>query len=662
MYVIYFYMSKTYNPLMKNGMSSFDIAALVKELQCMVGGRIEKAFQLERDTILLRIRVAQEGKYDLVIVIGKWIYIASQQKETPKIPTSFAMLLRKHLTNGKISKIEQHGFDRIVIIHIEKTEKYQLICEMFGEGNMVLIRDMKIIQPLIPKSWRAREVRAHREYVFPPSRLDARELDDGDFKKILSASKKDIVRTLAMDVNLGGIYAEEICLLSGIEREKKASQLTEAEKEKSYENLGRLMDSLSMSKGGILIFEQDFPYDVVPFELEGYKDKKSEKFIDLSKAIERYLFLKKEEEPADTEYDDIRGKYERQLAQQEKAVKNQTERIKKYKSVAELIYNNYSECKKVIKFILEGIKEKDNTELTTQLEEHTSFKSLDPEKNEVTIGLADDVGNEIEIKLNFKKSVEENAGIYYDKAKKAKEKLDGAKKSYEETKEKLAKSQYESEKRREKQNKKTKEFWFERYKWFISSDGNIVIAGRDAKTNDKVVKKYLSDRDRYAHAEIHGAPSVVVKNKDGEISEQTLKEACEFAFIHSKAWNAKIASGSAYWVLPDQVSKTPPSGEFLARGAFVVRGKRNLVTDIRIRLGVGVIEYEGVEKIMCAPVSAMESRSKSYVIFEPGDMKKSTFIGKLCKIFNIAHEEVERILPPGDVKIVKTVGIAEGEI
>jgi predicted ribosome quality control (RQC) complex YloA/Tae2 family protein len=647
---------------MKKGMSSFDIAAMVKELQLLIGGRIDKAFQLERDILLLRIRVPEIGRKDLVIVLGKWLYLGFDPQEAPKTPTSFAMLLRKHLNNGKITKIEQHGFDRIMIIHIGKAECYQLICEMFGEGNVVLVMDNKIIQPLIPKSWSAREVRAHREYVFPPSRVDVRKLDLKGFEEILNASKKDMVRTLAMDANLGGIYAEEICLLSGIDKEKKVSELNGMEKEKVFENIKKLIDSLQSTSGGLLIYEGDLPKDIIPFELEGYKDIKTEKFDDFSKAIEKYLSLGKEEEPVDAAFDDLRGKYERQLVQQERAVLNQKEKTGKYKKIAELIYSNYAECEKVIKVIREGIKEKDISELTFQLKKITSFKSLNPEKSEVRIDLIDEEGNGNEAVLNFKKSVEENAGIYYDKVKKAKEKLEGAKKSYEDTKAKLAKAEYESEKRKETKKRKTKDFWFEKYKWFISTDGNIVIAGRDAKTNDKVVKKYLTDNDRYAHAEIHGAPSVVVKHKDGEISEQTLKEACEFAFVHSKAWNSKIASGSAYWVLPDQVSKTPPSGEFLARGAFMVRGKRNLVDDIKIMLGVGIIEYEGVEKIMCAPVSAMEAQSGSFVIIEPGDMKKSTLIRKLCSIFQVDQKEVERILPPGDVRIVRTVGIPKNEI
>ncbi len=114
-YMVDFYIIYTYNPSMKEGMSSFDIAAMVKELQCLIEGRIDKAFQLTREKLLLRIRVPEKGRKDLVIVVGKWLYLATQPQETPKTPTSFAMLLRKYLGNGKITKIEQHGFDRIAV-------------------------------------------------------------------------------------------------------------------------------------------------------------------------------------------------------------------------------------------------------------------------------------------------------------------------------------------------------------------------------------------------------------------------------------------------------------------------------------------------------------------------------------------------------------------
>ncbi|UCG69942.1 MAG: NFACT family protein [Thermoplasmata archaeon] len=644
---------------MKEGMSGFDIAAMVNELQSLIGGRIDKAFQLARGKLLLRLRVPEMGRKNLVVVVGKWIYLSTQSQETPKTPPSFAMLLRKHLNNGKITKIEQHGFDRIIVFHIQKGDNYQLIFEMFREGNVVLVQEGSIIQPLIPKSWSRREVRAKREYVFPPSRVDFYTLDKDGFEDILKSSKKDLVRTLAMDVNLGGIYAEEVCLLSEIEKGRKANGLSEDEIERIFKNVRQLYHSLKEAKGGFLILEDSTPKDITPFPLKIYEDYRQEEFSELSMAIEKYLESGEKEEPLEVEYEDIKARYERQLAQQREAIANLEKRADESKRKAELIYVNYQECEKLLSTINATLKEKVMTELITELQKYPSFIKLEPEKSEVVLSLKDEEGGTTNISLNFRISVEENAGMFYDKAKKAKEKLEGAKKSLEETEQKIKRADVEKEKKIKKEKRKTKQFWFEKYRWFFSSDGNIVIAGRDAKTNDKVVKKYLSDRDRYAHAEIHGAPSVVIKNNDGEFSDRTLKEACEYALCFSKAWNAQIGAGTAYWVLPDQVSKTPPTGEFLPRGAFIIRGRKNIISNIEVKLAVGKMNYEGVEKVMCAPESAVITHCESYIVFAPGEMKKSDFSGRLREIFDVEQEEISRVLPPGDVKVLKMVGISE---
>jgi len=208
--------------------------------------------------------------------------------------------------------------------------------------------------------------------------------------------------------------------------------------------------------------------------------------------------------------------------------------------------------------------------------------------------------------------------------------------------------------------KKTKEFWFEAYKWFITSGGHLIVAGRDVRTNDQVVKKHLKLPDRYAHADVHGAPSVVIK--DGSTaSEQELREACVFALAHSKAWNAGVQEGSAYWVLPDQVSKTPDAGAFVPRGAFIIRGKRNYEHHISMELVIGEIEHEGARKIMCAPRASMETRSKRYLVLTPGEMARSKLSSALAKELGVPEEEVSRILPPGDVNILESHGLTLGQ-
>jgi hypothetical protein len=167
----------------------------------------------------------------------------------------------------------------------------------------------------------------------------------------------------------------------------------------------------------------------------------------------------------------------------------------------------------------------------------------------------------------------------------------------------------------------------------------------------------MNTGDRYAHADIHGAPSVVAKKEGDEaVPETTLAEACHFALIYSKAWNAKIGAGSAYWVSAEQVSKTPQSGEFLAKGAFVVRGKRNILNDLPLECAVGEIEYEGARKIMGGPPSAVAHRSKRYCILVPGVRKISDVANELAEAFNVVVDDVLRHMPPGNVDIREKAG------
>ena len=208
--------------------------------------------------------------------------------------------------------------------------------------------------------------------------------------------------------------------------------------------------------------------------------------------------------------------------------------------------------------------------------------------------------------------------------------------------------------------KKDKQFWFERYRWFISSEGNLVVGGRDAKTNDLIVKKYLKEGDRYAHADIQGAPSIIIKSKDVgnkpiPISEQTLSEACIFAASFSKAWK-QFAEAQAYWVLPEQVSKTARSGEFVPRGGFIIRGKRNHYR-CKLEVAVGIVNIEDTVKVMCGPIDAVKKHANRYVILVPGSMKKNDAAHKLGKAFDIGVDSVDRVLPSGGVTVIESVGV-----
>ncbi|KAM5346556.1 hypothetical protein ACJ41O_009561 [Fusarium nematophilum] len=137
-----------------------------------------------------------------------------------------------------------------------------------------------------------------------------------------------------------------------------------------------------------------------------------------------------------------------------------------------------------------------------------------------------------------------------------------------------------------------KQMWFEKFVWFISSDGYLVIGGKDAQQNEMVYKRYLRKGDVYCHADLHGAASVIIKNNpktpDAPIPPATLSQAGSLAVCSSDAWDSK-AGMSAWWVNADQVSKSAPTGEFLPTGSFMIRGKKNFLPPAQLLLGLGIM-------------------------------------------------------------------------
>ncbi|KAF4971861.1 hypothetical protein FZEAL_9734, partial [Fusarium zealandicum] len=137
-----------------------------------------------------------------------------------------------------------------------------------------------------------------------------------------------------------------------------------------------------------------------------------------------------------------------------------------------------------------------------------------------------------------------------------------------------------------------KQMWFEKFVWFISSDGYLIIGGKDAQQNELVYKKYLRKGDVYCHADLHGASSVIIKNNpktpDAPIPPATLSQAGSLAVCSSEAWDSK-AGMSAWWVNADQVSKSAPTGEFLPTGSFMIRGKKNFLPPAPLLLGLGIM-------------------------------------------------------------------------
>lgn len=639
---------------MKNEMSAFDIMAVVKEMQPLVGGYLDKVFHWDRKNVLLRINVPGQGRREVLLVNLNWLYVSAERPETPDMPSPFAVHMRKLLSNARITAIRQQDFDRVVIIELQKDSIFQMIVELFGEGNLLLVSEGRIVNCLVSKKWKHRDVRPGAEYSFPPPRFDPKKAGEADFMRSFRASNSDVVRTLATAINLGGQYAEEVCVRAGIDKSRKAASLADQEVERLRAEMVALVDSIGASPSGCVVMQEDGGLtDVAPVDLRQYAGRAKKCFPTYSEAVQAYLDDRRQKVEEAQESPEVQ-RLQRQLAQLKEAVEKGRSEMEAQVAKAEFLYSHYMEAQQFLVTFEESISGMGWEEAKASAKGDPRVSSVSPEKKTVVV----DLGG-LPLDLQYGKGVDENANLFYSRAKEAKEKLAKSEEVMRETEARIAELRRQQERERKAARaevKKTKEFWFEAYKWFISSGGHLVLSGRDARSNDQLVKKHLTSVDRYAHADVHGAPSTVVKD-GATATEEELAEACAFALAHSKAWNAGIGEGSAYWVLPDQVSKTPEAGEFVPRGAFIIRGKRNYVHHIPMELAVGEIEHQGARKVMCGPPPSVRAIARRYVVIVPGEAGKGRLSAALAKDFQVPEEEISRILPPGDVEVRERHGM-----
>ncbi len=185
--------------------------------------------------------------------------------------------------------------------------------------------------------------------------------------------------------------------------------------------------------------------------------------------------------------------------------------------------------------------------------------------------------------------------------------------------------------------------WYEKFRWYTSSDGFLVVAGKDTVSNEVLVKKHTAQEDVVFHAEITGSPFVVIKAEGREISEQALREAADFAASFSRAWRENLGTADVYWVKVDQLSKSGPSGESVPHGAFFVVGKRNWYRNTPLRVAIGIIVGEETS-FVGGPVEAVKAKTKAYVVLVPGDTAGKELLKQILKslMLKLTKEQREK--------------------
>jgi len=657
------------SPLRKKEFTSFNVAVAVHELkEAIANSRVNNIYQFNAKTILLKLHKTDNPPLRLVMEAGRRLHLTAYALKPPHVPPAFCMALRKHLRGGWIDNVEQYEFERVVTIHFKtKTGVLRLILELFGEGNIILTGEKgEILQALIFKRMRDRNIIRKEVFQFPPSigknpfKVAREELEEA----LKDLGDVEVVRAIARFLGVGGIYAEEILLRANVEKTKHCNALNSAEVDAIFDGLQSLLSTVSGFKTEPnIVFAEDGSFlDVVPFKLKRYEAFRSQNYSSFNEALDEFYLraTAAEKAVASVEVGKLKREAERLkriIAEQEQALREDESKAERDKRIGDVIYAHSSELQALLdRFAAAKREGKDWNALISEVLAEGSGTS--PEAFVESFGARNLVVNvcvdDLRFSLNLRRTLFENAAKYYELGKKAKQKAAGALTALEDSRRKLGEVEqrvHEAEALKTvkpmevmeelvKRKVKRKE-WYEKFRWFTSSDGFLVVAGKDAVSNEVLVKKHTVPEDPVFHAEIAGAPFVVVKTEGKTPSEQALREAGEFAAAFSRAWREGAGSADVYWVKPSQLSKSGPSGEYVPHGAFAVSGKRNWMRSVQLQLAIGVVGGEKL-RFVGGPVEAVKAKTKAYVTLVPGDVAGKKFLNQILQALSLKLPKEQR--------------------
>ena len=638
------------------GLAGIELRYLVDKISEQVQGYyISNIYGITKDSILFKLHHTE--KSDLFMMIstsGVWLTaVKIDQIE----PNRLLKRLRSDLLRLKLKKIEQIGAERIAYFTFEGFGKeFILVGEFFGDGNILLCnKEMKILALQHSIEVRHRKLGVGLEYVQPPNNgLDIFNISESDFDEIKTT---DLVsaKWFGRSLGLPKKYVEGIFDIANVDPKKIGNLLTNDEIKKIFETTKKIVNDVVLGNHEAIIIKNE-KSEILPLRLgkiegdvisansfiEGLDTVFTENIVAKGKSIQSSGSDKKIKE------------LQTQISEQQKAIETVKERSKNVTNVANSLFEMVS--KGII-----SIEDKSAQEVLA-----THNAKLTNEK-----GISLMVVQDEKIKINTKSSLQSIASVLFNEAKKQ----SGAIKSIEDIKSK-------TEKKLEKTQNKTeleqdimlvteirKKSWYERYRWFYTSDGYLVVGGRDAASNSAVVRKHLGKNDKIFHGDIFGSPFFIIKNAENA-PDTSMNEVAHATVCFSRAWREGLYGVSAYWVNPEQIKKSAPSGEFLPKGSFTIEGQRNFINSGNLKLTVGIIPQEDGHVLTCGPPETIKKNSICYAIIEPHGGEMAETAKKIRMEFSKIHEAITkkiniddfvRVMPAGKSQI-KEVGIGDAQM
>ena len=609
---------------------------------------ISNIYGITKDSILFKLHHTE--KSDLFMMIstsGVWLTaVKIDQLE----PNRLLKRLRSDLLRLKLKKIEQIGAERIAYFTFEGFGKeFVLVGEFFGDGNILLCsKDMKILALQHSIEVRHRKLSVGLEYVQPPeSKLDIFNMTKSDLDEL---KMTDLVSAKWLGRNLGlpKKYVEAVFEIAKIDPKKIGNLLTSEEIEKIFNVVKKIVsDVISGNHEAVIVRNEKT--EVLPVKLGKLEGEitPANSFIEGLDTVFTENIIEKGKLVQSSSSDKKIKQLETQISEQEKAIETVKEKSKNITSVANSLFE----------MISKGIISIEDDSAQKILASHNA--KLVSEKGISLIIVQDE-----KIKINTKSALQSIASVLFNEAKKQSGAISSIQAIKEKTEKKLEKflSKTESEKDIITVLEIRKKNWYERYRWFFTTDGILTIGGRDAASNSAVIRKHLVKNDKVFHGDIFGSPFFILKEAENA-PDTSMNEVAHATVCFSRAWREGLYGVSAYWVNPEQVKKSAPSGEFLPKGSFTIEGQRNFIKSETLRLAVGIMPQDEDDYVLtCGPPEPIKKNSICYAIIEPHGLEMAEAAKKIRMEFLKIYEDIARkiniddfvrALPAGKSQIIE---------
>jgi predicted ribosome quality control (RQC) complex YloA/Tae2 family protein len=637
-------------------LSGVELRYLVNEIAARVtsGHYVSAVNAVTRGSLLLKLHhPTQEDIMLMLSIRGIWI---TKLKFKPVEDNPLERAAQSEIERAKIEAVEQAGSERIATLRLRRLDGTVavVICEFFGDGNIAICDEgMQITAILNPIEVRHRTLKVGLRYAFPPSRgVDVFKLSLPQLFSLRDEAKNlDVLRWIGRSVSMPKKFVEEVAKRAGIAPGRQAGQLADDEVGRIFVVIKSLVDDVSLGKNHepVIVLQGGKPVDALPIVTDEAKKLETKKAATFMEALDEVLSAEILDVGRNSKTEEIDRQIavlEHDLEEQNKAKEAVLQKASAIRRLAgELMSAPYGD-----RAAFEQILAANGSEVVT-------------EKGVKYVRVA---GENVAAQENLAKM----SSKLFARAKE----MERGNASIEEARSKLL-AQIEElrgqtaaiHKKIVVQKQAAKE-WYERYRWFVTGDGLLAIGGRDASSNSALVRKHLTEDDIVFHAEVHGSPFFIVKNAasgaaDGTIGE-SLQQVAQATVAFSRAWKDGLSSADAYWVMPGQIKKGAPTGQFLPKGSFVIEGKRNYVKGVEVRLAIGVTELDGRQALACGPESAIKGRSLVYAVLLQGGMDPMT-VAKKAKaelvaaadealaesIKRMSLDEFVRALPTGQSRV-----------